>query len=84
MADSYRLDNTEAEQIRLRRQAAALRPVTEPLFRAAGIGPGTRLKVRSLRKVLDLDNQGAHAPLVNLATRTTTPLDSGRLLVTRP
>jgi SAM-dependent methyltransferase len=40
MADSYALDNTPAEQARLSRQAAVLRPVTERLFRAAGIGPG--------------------------------------------
>jgi SAM-dependent methyltransferase len=40
MADSYALDNTAAEQARLNRQAAALRPMTERLFRAAGIGPG--------------------------------------------
>src|SRR6516165_4436935 len=40
MADSYALDNTAAEQVRLNRQAAQLRPVTERLFRAAGIGPG--------------------------------------------
>jgi SAM-dependent methyltransferase len=40
MADSYALDNTAAEQVRLNRQAARLRPVTERLFRAAGIGPG--------------------------------------------
>jgi SAM-dependent methyltransferase len=40
MTDSYALDNTEAEQIRLSRQAAALRPMTERLFRAAGIGRG--------------------------------------------
>jgi SAM-dependent methyltransferase len=40
MADSYALDNTAAEQVRLNRQAAALRPITERLLRAAGIGPG--------------------------------------------
>ena len=40
MADSYALDNTAAEQVRLNRQAAQLRPVTDRLFRAAGIGPG--------------------------------------------
>jgi SAM-dependent methyltransferase len=40
MADPYVLDNTAAEQLRLNRQAVALRPVTERLFRAAGIGPG--------------------------------------------
>jgi len=40
MADSYMLDNTPAEQARLSRQASVLRPVTERLFRAAGIGPG--------------------------------------------
>jgi ubiquinone/menaquinone biosynthesis C-methylase UbiE len=40
MADPYVLDNTTAEQVRLNRQAAALRPITERLFRAAGISPG--------------------------------------------
>lgn len=40
MADSYALDNTAAEQARLSRQSAALRPITERPFRAAGIGPG--------------------------------------------
>src|SRR6516165_7286983 len=40
MADPYVLDNTAAEQVRLNRQAVALRPITERLFRAAGIGPG--------------------------------------------
>jgi ubiquinone/menaquinone biosynthesis C-methylase UbiE len=40
MADPYVLDNTAAEQVRLNRQAVALRPVTEGLFRAAGIVPG--------------------------------------------
>lgn len=40
MDDSYVLDNTAAEQARLNRQAVALRPITERLFRAAGIGPG--------------------------------------------
>jgi 2-polyprenyl-3-methyl-5-hydroxy-6-metoxy-1,4-benzoquinol methylase len=40
MADSYALDNTAAEQLRLNRQAAALRPITLRLFRAAGIGRG--------------------------------------------
>ena len=40
MSDSYPLDNTAAEQVRLSRQARALRPITERLLRAAGIGPG--------------------------------------------
>jgi SAM-dependent methyltransferase len=40
MADPYVLDNTATEQVRLNRQAMALRPITERLFRAAGIGPG--------------------------------------------
>jgi 2-polyprenyl-3-methyl-5-hydroxy-6-metoxy-1,4-benzoquinol methylase len=40
MAEPYALDNTEQEQVRLHRQASALRPVTERLFRSAGIGPG--------------------------------------------
>jgi ubiquinone/menaquinone biosynthesis C-methylase UbiE len=40
MAESYALQNTAAEQARLTRQSAALRPITTRLFRAAGIGPG--------------------------------------------
>jgi ubiquinone/menaquinone biosynthesis C-methylase UbiE len=40
LTDPYVLDNTAAEQVRLSRQAVALRPITERLFRAAGIGPG--------------------------------------------
>jgi SAM-dependent methyltransferase len=40
VSDSYPLDNTAAEQVRLSRQARALRPITERLLRAAGIGPG--------------------------------------------
>ena len=40
MPDPYVLDNTAGEQVRLKSQAVALRPITERLFRAAGIGPG--------------------------------------------
>jgi SAM-dependent methyltransferase len=40
MTDPYVLGNTAAEQVRLNRQAVALKPITERLFRAAGIGPG--------------------------------------------
>jgi hypothetical protein len=40
LTDPYVLDNTAAEQVRLSRQAVALRPITERLFRAAGIGSG--------------------------------------------
>jgi 2-polyprenyl-3-methyl-5-hydroxy-6-metoxy-1,4-benzoquinol methylase len=40
MVESYALDNNDREQVRLNRQAAALRPITERLFRSAGIGPG--------------------------------------------
>jgi 2-polyprenyl-3-methyl-5-hydroxy-6-metoxy-1,4-benzoquinol methylase len=40
MAVPYMLDNTAAERVRLSRQALELRPMTERLFRAAGIGPG--------------------------------------------
>lgn len=36
----YTLSNDDAERERLVRQAALIRPVTERLFRAAGIGPG--------------------------------------------
>jgi ubiquinone/menaquinone biosynthesis C-methylase UbiE len=40
MADPYVLENTAEEQVRLNRQALALRPITERLFREACIGPG--------------------------------------------
>jgi SAM-dependent methyltransferase len=39
-SDWYALDTTAAEQVRLNRQAPALRPITERVLRAAGIGPG--------------------------------------------
>lgn len=40
MADRYTLANTDAERVRLARQAAMLAPATTRLFRAAGIGNG--------------------------------------------
>jgi SAM-dependent methyltransferase len=40
MTVPYMLDNTAAEQVRLSRVVVGLRPMTERLFRAAGIGPG--------------------------------------------
>jgi len=40
MTESYALDNTSTEQSRLNRQSLGLRPMTERLFRSAGIGPG--------------------------------------------
>ena len=39
----YALGNTDAEHDRLIRQAAFLNPLTERLFREAGIGPGQRV-----------------------------------------
>src|SRR5215468_1184998 len=45
-ADHYALGYTDAEHNRLIRQAAIIAPITERLFREAGIGPG--------RRVLDL------------------------------
>lgn len=39
----YALGYTDAEQERLIRQAAIIAPITERLFRAAGIGPGQRV-----------------------------------------
>src|SRR5260370_11857490 len=39
----YALGYTDAEQDRLIRQAALLDPVTERLFREAGLGPGYRV-----------------------------------------
>jgi ubiquinone/menaquinone biosynthesis C-methylase UbiE len=38
--DSYALGRTEAEELRLQRQALLVEPVTRRLFAAAGIGPG--------------------------------------------
>ena len=42
-ASPYALGNTDAEHERLIRQAARLAPLTERLFREAGIGPGQRV-----------------------------------------
>ena len=42
-ASPYALGNTDAEHDRLIRQAARLAPITERLFREAGIGPGQRV-----------------------------------------
>jgi precorrin-6B methylase 2 len=42
-AGGYTLGNTDAEHERLARQAAIFNPITERLFRAAGIGPGQRV-----------------------------------------
>ena len=42
-ASQYVLGNTEAEHRRLTRQAALYDPLTERLFREAGIGPGQRV-----------------------------------------
>jgi ubiquinone/menaquinone biosynthesis C-methylase UbiE len=42
-ADDYALGYTESEQDRLIRQAALIAPITERLFREAGIGPGYRV-----------------------------------------
>jgi ubiquinone/menaquinone biosynthesis C-methylase UbiE len=39
----YALGSTDAEHERLIRQAARLAPLTERLFREAGIGPGQRV-----------------------------------------
>jgi ubiquinone/menaquinone biosynthesis C-methylase UbiE len=41
--DDYELGSSDAEHERLIRQAAYLAPVTERLFREAGIGPGQRV-----------------------------------------
>jgi ubiquinone/menaquinone biosynthesis C-methylase UbiE len=41
--DNYALGYTETEQDRLIRQAALIAPITERLFREAGIGPGYRV-----------------------------------------
>jgi SAM-dependent methyltransferase len=42
-AAQYALGNTDAEHERLTRQAAQFDPITERLFREAGIGPGHRV-----------------------------------------
>jgi protein-L-isoaspartate O-methyltransferase len=42
-ATDYALGYTDAEHERLIRQAAIIAPITERLFRAAGIGPGQRV-----------------------------------------
>src|SRR6266481_4888988 len=42
-ASPYALGSTDAEHERLIRQAAGLAPLTERLFREAGIGPGQRV-----------------------------------------
>src|SRR2546422_8102696 len=42
-ASPYALGSTDAEHERLIRQAARLAPLTERLFREAGIGPGQRV-----------------------------------------
>ncbi|MCV7408205.1 hypothetical protein AWC05_18935 [Mycobacterium florentinum] len=43
MAKQYAWSNTERERDRLARQGEQLRPATDKLFRAAGIGPGARV-----------------------------------------
>src|SRR5471032_1254249 len=42
-AQQYALGNTESEHARLIRQSAQFDPLTERLFREAGIGPGQRV-----------------------------------------
>jgi len=42
-AQQYALGNTDSEHERLKRQSAQFDPITERLFRAAGIGPGQRV-----------------------------------------
>ena len=42
-ASPYALGSTDAEHERLIRQAARVAPLTERLFRKAGIGPGQRV-----------------------------------------
>jgi 2-polyprenyl-3-methyl-5-hydroxy-6-metoxy-1,4-benzoquinol methylase len=42
-ATQYALGNTDAEHERLTQQAAQFDPLTERLFRAAGVGPGQRV-----------------------------------------
>src|SRR5437899_7005309 len=42
-ASPYALGSTDAEHERLIRQAARIAPITERLFREAGIGPGQRV-----------------------------------------
>ena len=56
MANQYAWGNTDQERERLASQGDALRPATERLFRAAGIGPGAR--------VLDCGSGGGDVSLI--------------------
>jgi ubiquinone/menaquinone biosynthesis C-methylase UbiE len=64
----YAWSNTERERDRLARQGEQLRPATEKLFRAAGIGPGAR--------VLDCGSGGGDVSII--AAEFVTP--SGEVL----
>jgi SAM-dependent methyltransferase len=82
MANQYAWSNTDRERDRLARQGDALRPATERLFRAAGIGPGMRVLdcgsgggdvsiiaaelVTSSGQVLGIDRDAGH---IDAATR---------------
>jgi protein-L-isoaspartate O-methyltransferase len=68
MANQYAWGNTDQERERLASQGDALRPATERLFRAAGIGPGMR--------VLDCGSGGGDVSII--AAELVTP--SGQIL----
>ena len=68
MASQYAWGNTEDERQRLASQGDALRPATERLFQAAGIGPGMR--------VLDCGSGGGDVSII--AAELVTP--SGQVL----
>lgn len=68
VASQYAWGNTEDERQRLASQGDALRPATERLFQAAGIGPGMR--------VLDCGSGGGDVSII--AAELVTP--SGQVL----
>jgi SAM-dependent methyltransferase len=81
VANEYAWGNTDRERERLASQGDALRPATERLFRAAGIGPGMRVLdcgsgggdvsiiaadvVTSSGQVLGIDRDAAHVAAAN-------------------
>ena len=85
MANEYAWGSTDRERQRLASQGDALRPATERLFRAAGIGPGMRVLdcgsgggdvsiiaaelVTSSGQVLGIDRDAAHVAAANRRVR---------------
>jgi cyclopropane fatty-acyl-phospholipid synthase-like methyltransferase len=56
MANQYAWGSTDRERERLASRGDGLRPATERLFRAAGIGPGMR--------VLDCGSDGGNVSII--------------------